>query len=64
MDAVSIAYDLDLGINAGHGLNYFNVRRIAEIKGMEEVSIGHSIIARAVLVGIDRAVRDMIELIE
>ena len=64
LDAVSIAYELDLGINAGHGLNYFNVRRVAEIKEIEELSIGHSIVARAVLVGLDRAVRDMIELIE
>ena len=64
VDAVSIAYDLDLGINAGHGLNYFNVRRITEIKEIEEFSIGHSIVARAVLVGLDRAVRDMIDLIK
>ena len=64
LDAVSIAYELDLGINAGHGLNYFNVKRIAEIKEIEELSIGHSIVARAVLVGLDRAVRDMIELIK
>ncbi len=64
LDAVGIAFDLDLGINAGHGLNYFNVRRVAEIKEIEELSIGHSIIARAVLVGLDRAVRDMIELIK
>ena len=63
LDAVGIAYDLDLGINAGHGLNYFNVRRIAEIQEIEELSIGHSIVARAVLVGLDRAVRDMIALI-
>jgi pyridoxine 5-phosphate synthase len=64
LDAVSIAYEMDLGINAGHGLNYFNVKRIAEIKEIEELSIGHSIVARAVLVGLDRAVRDMIELIK
>jgi pyridoxine 5-phosphate synthase len=63
LDAVGIAYDLDLGINAGHGLNYFNVRRIAEIQEIEELSIGHSIVARAVLVGLDRAVRDMIALV-
>jgi pyridoxine 5-phosphate synthase len=44
LDAVGIAYDLGLGINAGHGLNYFNVRRIAEIKEIEELSIGHSIV--------------------
>lgn len=64
LDAVGIAFDLDLGINAGHGLNYFNVRRVAEINEIEELSIGHSIVARAVLVGLDRAVRDMIELIK
>ena len=63
LDAVGITYDLDLGINAGHGLNYFNVRRIAEIQEIEELSIGHSIVARAVLVGLDRAVRDMIALV-
>jgi pyridoxine 5-phosphate synthase len=44
-------------------LNYINVRRIAEIKEVEELNIGHSIIARAVLVGLDRAVREMIELL-
>jgi pyridoxine 5-phosphate synthase len=64
LDAVGIAFDLDLGINAGHGLDYFNVRRVAEIKEIQELSIGHSIVARAVLVGLDRAVRDMIELIK
>ena len=63
LDAVGIAFELDLGINAGHGLNYFNVKRVAEIKEIEELSIGHSIVARAVLVGLDRAVRDMIALI-
>lgn len=63
LDAVGIAFDIDLGINAGHGLNYFNVRRVAEIKEIEELSIGHSIVARGVLVGLDRAVRDMIDLI-
>ena len=63
LDAVGIAFELDLGINAGHGLNYFNVRRVAEIKEIEELSIGHSIVARAVLVELDRAVRDMIALI-
>ncbi|HJX60526.1 MAG TPA: pyridoxine 5'-phosphate synthase, partial [Thermodesulfobacteriota bacterium] len=45
-------------------LNYVNVSRIAEIKEIEELNIGHSIIARAVLVGLDRAVREMIALIK
>ncbi len=63
LDAVAEASRRDLRIAAGHGLNYVNVRRIAEIKEIEELNIGHSIIARAVLVGLDRAVREMIELI-
>jgi pyridoxine 5-phosphate synthase len=63
LDAVAEASHRDLRIAAGHGLNYVNVHRIAEIKEIEELNIGHSIIARAVLVGLDRAVREMIELI-
>ena len=63
LDAVTEASHRDLKIAAGHGLNYVNVRRIAEIKEIEELNIGHSIIARAVLVGLDRAVREMIALI-
>ena len=64
LDAVGEASQRDLRIAAGHGLNYVNVRRIAEIKEIEELNIGHSIIARAVLVGLDRAVREMIALIK
>jgi pyridoxine 5-phosphate synthase len=64
LDAVAEASHHDLRIAAGHGLNYVNVRRIAEIKEIEELNIGHSIIARAVLVGLDRAVREMIALIK
>jgi len=63
LDAVGEATHRNLQIAAGHGLNYINVRRIAEIKEIEELNIGHSIIARAVLVGLDRAVREMISLI-
>jgi pyridoxine 5-phosphate synthase len=63
LDAVAEASRRNLQIAAGHGLNYVNVRRVAEIKEIEELNIGHSIIARAVLVGLDRAVREMIELI-
>ena len=51
-----------LGVNAGHGLHYHNVGPIVQIAEIDELSIGHSIIARAVLVGLDRAVRDMIAL--
>ncbi len=53
---------LGLGVNAGHGLHYHNTRDIAAIKEIDELSIGHSIIARAVFVGLDRAVRDMLDL--
>ncbi len=58
------ARDLGLAVNAGHGLNYHNVRDVAAIREIDEMSIGHSIIARAVFVGLDRAVRDMIALIQ
>jgi len=57
------AAKLGLGVSAGHGLNYHNVTDIAKIKQIEELNIGHSIISRAVLVGMDRAVREMIALI-
>lgn len=62
--AAKKAGDLGLGVNAGHGLHYANVADVAAIPQIEELAIGHSIIARAVFVGLDRAVRDMIELIK
>ncbi len=57
--ATSQAQNLGLRVNAGHGLTYWNVRSVAQIPGMEELNIGHSIMARAILVGIERAVREM-----
>jgi pyridoxine 5-phosphate synthase len=48
-----------LRVNAGHGLTYWNVYPVARLKGMEELNIGHSIISRASLVGLERAVREM-----
>ncbi|MCT7953642.1 pyridoxine 5'-phosphate synthase [Laspinema palackyanum] len=48
-----------LRVNAGHGLTYWNVYPIANLLGMEELNIGHTIISRAVLVGLERAVREM-----
>jgi len=57
------ASKLGLGVSAGHGLNYQNVSEIAKIEQIEELNIGHSIIARASLVGIEKAVRDMLLLI-
>lgn len=62
--ASSVAKEMGLRVAAGHGLNYRNVRVVADIKEVEELNIGHSIIARAVLVGLDRAVREMLELIK
>lgn len=58
-----LAVELGLRVNAGHGLTYQNVRPVALIPAMEELNIGHSIISRAVVVGLDRAVRDMKALI-
>jgi len=52
-----------LEVNAGHGLNYSNVRDIAIIKGINELNIGHSIVARAIMVGMRCAVEEMLELI-
>ncbi|MBE9109413.1 pyridoxine 5'-phosphate synthase [Nodosilinea sp. LEGE 07298] len=57
------AIALGLRVNAGHGLTYWNTTPVARIPGMEELNIGHSIISRAVLVGLERAVREMKALI-
>lgn len=62
--AGKIAQDFDLRLHAGHGLNYHNVRPVAAISGMLELNIGHSIVSRAVLVGMERAVREMKQLLE
>ena len=61
--AAGFALDKGLVVNAGHGLNYYNVSRVAKIKGIEELNIGYSIICRAVMVGLNRAVKEMKELI-
>ncbi len=62
--AVEKAAELDLGISAGHGLNYVNVQRFKTLPEVEEYSIGHSIVARAISVGLDQAVREMVELVK
>jgi len=51
--------ELGMTLHAGHGLNYHNVKPIARIEGMQELNIGHSIVARALMVGLERAVREM-----
>lgn len=61
-DAAQLAASLGLRVGAGHGLNYVNVQAIAQIPEIEELNIGHSIISRAALVGLERAVKDMIAL--
>ncbi|MBI4685848.1 MAG: pyridoxine 5'-phosphate synthase [Nitrospirae bacterium] len=61
--SVKEAINLGLKVNAGHGLNYFNVKNIVSINGLRGLYIGHSIISRAVLVGMERAVKEMKELI-
>ncbi|MCL2923725.1 MAG: pyridoxine 5'-phosphate synthase [Trichodesmium sp. MAG_R04] len=58
-DGCKIAIDHGLRINAGHGLTYLNVYPVACLEGMEELNIGHTIISRAVLVGMERAVREI-----
>jgi pyridoxine 5-phosphate synthase len=62
--AAIIAKNMKMRVAAGHGLDYTNIDRIAKLHEIEEVNIGHSIVARAVLVGMERAVREMKDLLE
>ena len=61
-NATEEALSLGVHVAAGHGLDYPNVAAVAKIPGIDELNIGHALIARAVFVGLDRAVRDMIAL--
>ena len=61
--AASLAAEQGLAVFAGHGLNYHNILPVREIPELEEVNIGHSIVARALFTGLERAVRDMVELL-
>jgi pyridoxine 5-phosphate synthase len=63
VDAARHGKKLGLGVHAGHGLTYSNVHAIAAIQELEELNIGHAIVSRAVLVGMERAVREMAELL-
>ena len=58
-EAAVLAEDLGLAVHAGHGLTYENVTPVASLAPVEELNIGHSIVSRAVLVGLERAVHDM-----
>jgi pyridoxine 5-phosphate synthase len=64
VDSAKLGHKLKLGVNAGHGLGYQTIKAFKGLSEIDEFSIGHSIIARAVLVGLDRAVREMIALIK
>jgi pyridoxine 5-phosphate synthase len=63
-EAAVMAKEMGMGVNAGHGLNYVNIEGIRAITEIDEVSIGHAILSRAILVGLDRAVRDMLRLVK
>jgi pyridoxine 5-phosphate synthase len=63
-DAARLGTELGLEVHAGHGLDYRNVLPIIDVAGISELSIGFSIIARAAIVGIQRAVREMISLLD
>ena len=58
-----MAKELGVGVNSGHGLNYLNIIPIANISDIDEVSIGHSIISRAVFIGLESAVKEMLTII-
>jgi pyridoxine 5-phosphate synthase len=62
-ESADFARQQGLHVHMGHGLNYSNVKAVARIPGVEELNIGHSIVSRAVLVGMERAVREMKEAI-
>lgn len=62
-EAARLGRELGLAVHAGHGLTYENVRPVAAIPECEELNIGHSIVSRAVLVGMERAVREMKEIV-
>jgi len=60
VDAARHAYGAGLAVSAGHGLTYYNVAPVAAIAEIEELNIGHSIVSRAIMVGIEEAVRQML----
>jgi pyridoxine 5-phosphate synthase len=62
-EAIRVGKQCGLGVNAGHGLNYRNIAPVVALGGIAEYNIGHSIVSRAVLVGMERAVREMVELV-
>lgn len=63
-DGAKLAQSLGLRVNAGHGLNYRNVIAVAQIAGMEELNIGHAIVARGIFTGLRAAVKEMKDVID
>ncbi|MBN1498528.1 MAG: pyridoxine 5'-phosphate synthase [Spirochaetes bacterium] len=63
-DAAEFADSLNLVVNAGHGLNIFNVKPVLKMKNLHELNIGHSIISRAVFIGLENAVMEMKNILE
>jgi pyridoxine 5-phosphate synthase len=64
VDAAKLAFKLRMGVNAGHGICYNTIKAFKGLSEIDEFSIGHSIISKSVLVGMDRAVREMLALIK
>jgi len=62
--AADLAHSLGLGVNAGHGLTYLNLPRITTLPHLREVNIGHNIVARSVFVGLERAIKEMLHILE
>lgn len=60
--AAKHAKKLGLGVNAGHGLNYINMKEFVAIPDIDEVSIGHAVLARSIFVGVEQAIKEMIAL--
>jgi pyridoxine 5-phosphate synthase len=63
VDAARLGKKLGLAVHAGHGLTYANVGAVAAVPEITELNIGHNLVARAALVGMERAVREMVEAI-
>ena len=61
--AAKHAKKLGLGVNAGHGLNYLNMKEFILLPDIDEVSIGQSVIARSIFVGVEKAVKEMLDII-
>ena len=61
--AAALGRSLGLAVHAGHGLTYLNVAPVAAVEEIEELNIGHSIVSHAILVGLERAVREMVDVV-